>query len=184
MDQHGLFYGGLSLQEELSLVRSWAADNLIESPRVLVVDIHSGLGSFGLDTLIIDHHEGSQEAARVSALFPGQKLHGPDPTRSLAYDTRGSLSSLLPPVLPETTVDYVVHEFGTFHAFRVLHALVQENYHHFSSGSAPDSQTKDNPATPLLKEAFLPSSPSWRQGALRSGLKIFETAAASINRVD
>lgn len=180
VDQHGLFYGGRTLQQELSLVRSWAATHLTDSSRVLVVDIHSGLGPFGQDTLIIDHYEGSQEARRIAALFPGYSIHGPDPRRSLAYNTRGSLSGLLPSILPHTTVDYVVHEFGTFHAFRVLHALVQENYYHFSSQSAPNLKIRHNIATPLLKEAFLPSSNPWRANALLKGLHIFNTATAHI----
>jgi hypothetical protein len=179
VDQNGLFYGGLNLQLELELVRQWARDNLADKERVLVVDLHSGLGSFGEDSLIVDHPDTSDNHRRIKKLFPNYKIHGPDPSRSLSYETRGSIGSLLPAILPNTTVDYVVHEFGTFHPFRVLHALVQENFHFFRSGCAIGEQNR-HPSSLLLKDAFCPVSTEWRENAISRGLALFEAAKEAL----
>jgi hypothetical protein len=181
VDERGLFFGGLELQQELQLLRSWALQNLSRSERVLVIDIHSGLGAFTQDTLITDSHDNSKETARIRRIFPDRKLHGPDPMRSIAYETRGALSSLLPTVLVNSQVDYVVHEFGTLHAFRVLHALVQENYHHFRSPSTGFG-TEHHPSKTALKEAFCPSSPSWLNNTVLRALTVYGAAKLGLAR--
>jgi hypothetical protein len=181
VDQQGLFFGGLSLQQELSLMRSWALEHLVACKRILIVDVHSGLGTFCQDALLVDSHEHCENSSRISKLFPGHTIHGPDPERSLSYETRGSIGALLPSVLPNATIDYVVHEFGTLHSFRVLHALVTENYHYFKSKQGEDS-TRSRFSSALLKEAFCPSSPLWRRHAIRRGLDIFRVATNSLSR--
>jgi hypothetical protein len=183
IDSEGLFFGGATLQPELELVRSWAKEHLSHSPRILVVDLHSGLGSFCQDTLIVDSSEGSPETSRIKELFPQEKIHGPDPTQSLSYETRGSLSSLLTPALPEATIDYVVHEFGTLHPFRVLHALVQENYHHHHSNRDGEVNQRGHIGKRLLKAAFCPESEIWRRNAIRRGVEIFQAAAWGVGRI-
>lgn len=180
IDSNGLFFGGATLQQELQVVRSWAAEHLKESPRILTVDLHSGLGSFCQDTLIVDHPEGSPEARRIAEIFYDEKIHGPDPKRSLSYETRGSLSSLLTPALPSATIDHVVHEFGTLHPFRVLHALVQENYQHHYPNEGDIVNKQGHIGKRLLKEAFCPSSESWRKHAIRRGVEIFQAARRGI----
>lgn len=179
LDQHGLFYGGTALQPELQLVRSWAADHLANSQRILVVDLHSGLGSFAHDTLIVDSHVHTNEYARIAHMFPEYPVHGPDPRRSIAYTTRGALSNLLPPVLPHATVDYVVHEFGTLHSFQVLYALVHEN-HFFFSRKEPLKNRASAPGAALLYEAFCPSSTEWRERVVHRGLKLFLAAEMAL----
>ncbi len=181
VDEYGLFYGGSSLQQELELVRTWAIDNLAHSERVLMVDLHSGLGSFGEDSLLVDYPETSEDYKRIEQLFPEYEIQGPDPARSLSYETRGSIGSLLTAILPTARVDYVVHEFGTFHPFRVLHALVQENFHFFRSGCAIGEKNR-HPSSLLLKDAFCPTSTTWRENAVQRGLALFEAAKQAIQR--
>lgn len=180
IDQHGLFFGGLSLQQELHLLRSWAEQHLTGSTRVLVVDIHSGLGAFCQDFLIVDSHEHSASRSRIAKLFPNSTIHGPDPAHSLSYETRGSIGALFPSILPDATIDYVVHEFGTLHSFRVLYALVQENFHHFMDQQGAVSRDRER-GSALLKEAFCPPSLAWRSYAVRRGLDVFRLATTSLS---
>ncbi len=179
VDEQGLFYGGLSLQKELQLVRTWAAEHLAHSEHILVVDLHSGLGSFGQDSLIVDYPDHSDQYKRIQSLFPQHRIHGPDPSHSLSYETRGSIGALLPAILPHTIIDHVVHEFGTFHPFRVLHALVQENFHFFRSGRAIGADSRHTSSL-LLKDVFCPTSNEWRSAAVRRGMVIFEAAKRAL----
>lgn len=179
VDERGLFYGGLRLQHELELVRGWAVTHLANAERVLVIDLHSGLGTFGQDSLIVDYPDNSDQHRRIARLFPEYSIQGPDPSRSLSYETRGSIGALLPAVLPNTQVDYVVHEFGTLHPFRMLHALVQENFHFFLSGCAVGEQNR-HPSSLLLKDAFCPASTEWRDNAVSRGLALCESAKEAL----
>lgn len=179
VDDRGLFYGGLALQQELQTVRGWAAENLAHAERILVVDLHSGLGSFGQDSVLVDYPEDSEHYNRMARLFPEYSIQGPDPKRSLSYETRGSIGSLLTSILPTTKVDYLVHEFGTFHPFRVLHALVQENFHFFRSGCAIGDENR-HPSSLLLKNTFCPDSTNWRDNAVKRGLALFQAAKQAL----
>lgn len=179
VDQNGLFYGGQTLQEELQIVRTWAKEHFAHSERILIVDLHSGLGPFAQDTLLVDSHAHTEEYSRIISIFPEHTVHGPDPRKSIAYTTRGALSNLLPPVLPHTTIDYVVHEFGTLHAFKVLYALVHENYLFSRANTSSEVRHRQSGAT-LLYDAFCPPSPVWRESIVHRGLRLFSAAEVSL----
>ena len=179
IDKNGLFYGGEALQQELQIVRVWAKEHLAHSERILVVDLHSGLGPFAQDTLLVDSHTHTEQHARINTIFPEHTIHGPDPRKSFAYTTRGTLSNLLPPMLPHSTIDYVVHEFGTLHAFKVLYALVHENFLFFRPNAASETRGM-RPGATLLYEAFCPPSVAWRENVIHGGLKLFSAAEVAL----
>jgi len=50
----GLFYGGDKLQQGLSLYKHWLTTNLSDIENVLAIDVHTGLGKWGFDSLFVD----------------------------------------------------------------------------------------------------------------------------------
>lgn len=179
LDQNGLFFGGHKVQPELELFGEWAKAHLSHSERIIAIDIHSGLGRFGDYTLLIDHHIGSEEHSRVVEIFGAEKVHGPDPRLGISYKTSGSAGELLPCLLPQTKVDHLVHEFGTLHPFKVLHALVQENFY-YHSNLVTKTGGIERPGARLLKDTFCPPSDLWRRNAVSNGLLIFDTAVTHL----
>lgn len=74
-------------------------------------------------------------------------------------------------------IDYVVQEFGTYHALQVLHALVAENVEHHQGRSGPTSRVGQK-----LKAAFCPDSSRWREQVVRKGQALFAEALCSLAR--
>jgi hypothetical protein len=177
LDANGLFFGGYKVQPELELFGNWAKENLSKSKWIIAIDIHSGLGRFGDYTLLVDHQIGSSEHSRIIDIFGSEKVHGPDPRLGISYKTSGSAGNLLPHLLPQTRVDQVVHEFGTLHPFKVLHALVQENFY-YHSNLVTKTGGIGRPGARILKDTFCPNSDLWRRNAVSNGFLIFDTASS------
>lgn len=173
----GIFFGGAELQQELLVVRRWLSETLPATEHLIVIDVHTGLGSFAQETLLIEYPSGSEEHRRIVELFGAQRVHAPAAAGSINYSATGALCHLFPSCFPGIRVDYVLQEFGTYHALQVLHALVAENveYHHGRTG--PSSRIGQK-----LKEVFCPNSLRWREQVVEKGQALFEAAVCSLAR--
>jgi hypothetical protein len=82
----GLFFGGKNLQQELSLYRSFLHRNFESANRVFAVDVHTGLGKYAEDTLLV-------EADGLNAMKErlGDRVRPLNPDRGPAYRVRGGL---------------------------------------------------------------------------------------------
>jgi hypothetical protein len=166
----GLFYGGAELQPGPRLFINWLRERLDMAERVFTIDMHTGLGPHGEETLILEPGVGT---ASVSALQTALRrpLRGGSAAPA-AYTVRGSLGSAVPRLLPEARVEFVLQEIGTWSTLRVISALREENrWHHFGEG------TVDHAAKRRLLEALCPASPAWREAAAALGADLVYRAA-------
>jgi hypothetical protein len=155
----GLFFGGHRLEEGAAIFRDWVVRNLSTAKRVAAIDVHTGLGRPGEDTLIVVDRRGASLKAGGN----------------VAYPVRGSLRGMLEESLPHAAVDFVFQEFGTYGPLRVLHALREENrWHHYGNGGL------DHPAKKALKLAFCPEKESWQDSVLERGRSLFVRTAQAL----
>ena len=158
----GLFFGGKKLEQGARLYLDWVRKHLSVSERILALDVHTGLGESGEDTLLVDE----SVYGRSRDLF-GERVAPFDPDRGVAYKVRGGLHLMFPRVLPESQVDFVGQEFGTYGPIQVLHALREENrWHHHGGGGI------DHPAKRRLKDTFFRNEESWRAKVLIRGQEL------------
>src|SRR5262245_37135151 len=163
---NGLFFGGKQLQEGLQIYQNYLAARLAMVQRVVAVDVHTGLGKSGQETLLVD----PAQLGRMQKLF-GNRAAPLDPERSIAYRVRGGLHEMLSRVFSKTRFDFLGQEFGTRGPLSVLHALREENrWHHYGSGDI------HHPSKQTLKDAFCPRSQSWRQVVLARGKEVLDRA--------
>jgi hypothetical protein len=172
VDPEGIFFGGGEVQQEIAIFGEWIQNNIRATDHVVTIDIHSGLGGFCEDSLLIDDPDGSESHKRVVSIFNNEKIYAPDSSNSLTYVTRGSLSYLIPKIHPNIRVDQVVHEFGTVSPLKVIYSLVEENYLYFKD---PSRRFKGK-----LVNVFCPTSQKWRENGVRRGVAVFEKAVSSI----
>ena len=160
----GMFFGGSALEEGPRLFRRYVEEQLRDVERLVVVDVHTGLGPFGVDTLLVNAaDEGDPRFTEMRETF-GDRVSSMAPDRGPAYRVRGSSDRLFPDVLPRAAVYAVAQEFGTYHAVRVVKALRAENrWHHHGTGGI------DHPTKRRLRETFAPASESWRAAVLARG---------------
>ncbi len=173
VDSNGLFFGGMELQSELLALKEWLCAELSDTKRVISLDIHTGLGAFGEDALLLDVTAESEEFGRVVAHFGQERVQGCDPRTSISYVTTGTLADLIQACFPSATVDRVVQEFGTSSPFKVLHALREENNHFFASERNFFGKRAVN-----LTKVFVPESLSWRERVIARGLAVYQQALA------
>jgi hypothetical protein len=166
----GLFYGGARLQEGPRLWTEWIRAHLGEVERLVCIDIHSGLGEFGEDTLLVEAEIGSAHFDRLRDTF-GERITPWNPNDGVAYAIRGGYPSWLPAQLPNARVDFITQEFGTTIPLRTLYAMREENRLHHWGEPTPAHDVKQR-----FRESFCPSSPAWRNAVLRRGGELLSQA--------
>jgi Protein of unknown function (DUF2817) len=167
----GLFFGGKEMQESSRKYQVFLTERLALAESAVVVDVHTGIGKFGEDTLLVESKDQdrlrSRFGPRVTAIQPGE---GP------AYRIEGGLQSMIFTVFSKKRPIFIGQEFGTYSGMKVLHALREENrWHHFGAG------TMDHPAKRHIKEAFCPANESWRESVLNRGRQLVEDAIAHLS---
>jgi len=159
----GLFFGGKEIQEGGRAYRDYMASRLSNAQRVVVLDVHTGLGKTGQDTLLVD----PRQYERLHGFF-GKCIAPLDAQRSVAYPIRGGVHYMLSRVFAQANFDFIGQEFGTRPPLHMLYALREENrWHHCAPGSEADQRAKQ-----ALKEAFCPSARAWREAVLKRGEEV------------
>ncbi len=162
----GLFFGGKRLEQGPEKYQSFIAQRLASAEQLVAIDVHTGLGEYGEDTLLVE----SNDYDSVRQMF-GERVAPLSADESPAYATRGGLKSMYSFVSPEARTYALTQEFGTYGPIRVLHALREENrWHHYGQGTV-DHLTKQK-----LKKTFCPEDESWRLSVLMRGKEVLRQA--------
>ena len=162
----GLFFGGKKLEEGLEKYHAFLKQGLSPAQRVIGIDVHTGLGLFGRDLLIVE----KQDYRELRQIF-GNRVTLSEPRFGPAYRIRGGLQHLVRNALPATDLRFIMQEFGTHNPIKVLHTLREENrWHHFGSATVAH-HTKL-----ALKNVFCPESKRWRKRVLARGREVAEQA--------
>jgi hypothetical protein len=152
----GLFYGGAELEAGPRVLLPWIQGELAGRRRVVHVELHSGLGTYGGRALLLEGQPSPAQVARVRSAF-GEGVSTWDPTNPSAYGIRGGMTRELARRLPGVRYDALTCEFGTRSNLAILTALREENRLHHHGSPSPD-----HPAKRGILEAFSPSAPAWR----------------------
>jgi hypothetical protein len=165
----GLFFGGPALQQGPERYVAWLRHHLAGATYVLALDLHTGLGKHGTDTLVREPHSVTRDVDLAQAL----SRRFIDVTgASVAYKVRGALGTAMFDVLGQTRMDCVLQEIGTYPPVNVLHALREENrWHFFGDGSIV------HPAKQRMREALCPAAVEWRRRAVTLGVDLAQSAA-------
>ena len=162
----GLFFGGKRLEQGPLKCRAYIAEHLAAAEHVVAIDVHTGLGKYGEDTLLVE----AKDYETLRPIF-GERVKPLDPKHGPAFRIRGGYHLMIHRVLPQAKVYFASQEFGTYNPIKVLHALREENrWHHYGDGSV------DHSAKHKLKETFCPDDDSWRRSVLGRGKGLLEQA--------
>ncbi|MGQ0750582.1 MAG: DUF2817 domain-containing protein [Betaproteobacteria bacterium] len=168
----GLFFGGRKLEQGPRLYLDWLQQHLTRAQYVFALDVHTGLGRWGEDTLLLEAGAGATPPDQLSAALDHPLVDvTADP--GVAYEVRGGLGAGLARVFSAVPADFVLQELGTYSPLAVFHALREENRLHHYGVSKPD-----HPVKRRLMERLCPASPRWRARALSHGVRLAQRAAA------
>ena len=137
--------------------------------RVVWVDVHTGLGPFGMDTLASEKDMSPEE---MSKWFPtAYRRLTPDSKNVGALDGYELVKGMLPTLVYETTKKTalaITQEFGTLPGVLVARSLILENMiHQFG-----DDDGRRTLGRPWLQAAFYPQSSSWRSSIVQRGVAL------------
>ena len=169
VDPRGLFFGGTELEEEPRVLRHFVHERMRDVRHLIGLDVHTGLGPFGVDSLLASDAPATPAFTALRAAY-GDRVAAPGSGGHPAYTAKGTYDTIFREALPEATVHFVVQEFGTCDVLRTFRALRTENRrHHNGSGTVAPVESE-------LREIFSPPDPAWRAAVLSRGRTAIDQA--------
>jgi len=164
----GLFYSGTSASWSNTTLRSIADRYLSNANRVVVVDVHTGLGEFGQYEIILNDPVPSEVFQRATDIW-GEPVKS-TLSDSVSADVTGTLKRGISASLAGQ-VTAVSLEFGTLPSIQVFKALRAEGWlHHHGDVNHP----KAKPIKKCLLQAFCPNSVEWKAAVWIQGRDVVE----------
>ena len=166
----GLFYGGNAVTWSAGTVQDIARRYLSGASRVVFIDIHTGLGSYGTAEVIINVPYGSDSYLQARRCW-GQRLKNTAGRESVSVDVRGPLREEIPDLLSDAEVTAATLELGTYSTTEVFRALRAENwqYHNGSDDVFGQDQSRAR-----LLEVFYPPDDEWRRSVWNEASAVVE----------
>jgi len=160
----GLFFGGTGWQEEPRCVIAWLSQRLPDLRRAAAIDVHTGLGRFGRQLLLVDEHDADPRCQELRRQF-GPTVRGWG-SRHGYYQARGKFITALATTFEQVDWITVTQEFGTYSLLRVFAALRYENWQwHFQKEKRPFE---------TLRPIFVPDNPAWQLNLVAQGTTLLQ----------
>ena len=197
----GMGFGGFSRSQSVeTLIRLGRELKLDQAEKVVLIDVHTGLGPSGVDTLVYFGTENEQREAHMRRVFPlelaGDKVSTENSASSdqiiggikesskgagegsamAGYDlTVGTTDDYcrewMAPHLNEDNRICVTQEFGTVGVIKVGKALMDENYA-FHHGSEMEKSVYGK----RLRDCFFVHNTEWARKVAHRGVKVIMEA--------
>jgi hypothetical protein len=162
----GFSYGGVERQPSIEITTNFMQEHGFLKGEVIWIDVHTGLGKFGKDTLMLE--DTTETEASLQRMFPtAEHIVTPnvqDKKAMVGYGlTRGIVMSFLREQNPSGM--YLIQEFGTLPGILVGRSLILENMvHHYGTDKTMGRQ--------WLQSAFYPQSTEWRASIVTRGVAL------------
>ncbi len=112
VDDHGVFYGGLSPTWSNRTFRDILVRNAAHARHVGFIDLHTGLGPYGYGEIISNHYAGTSGLARIRDWF-GSEATSSDDGSSTSSAVMGDTNIGLEEALPKAAIGGITLEYGT-----------------------------------------------------------------------
>lgn len=156
------FYGGQEIQPELQFLHQFLQEELRTCAELWVLDVHTGLGTWGEDTLLVDEMDGAGSVEQMRSLFAERVVSEGD--AEVEYTVYGKLAQCVRSAVSQASIYYATQEFGTYSKLTVMTRSILENRNFTEKGPQVEGAIKEN-----FKECFFPSSTQWRSSVLELG---------------
>lgn len=159
----GIFYGGSQPVWGHRTLRDWVVRRLADASRVVLLDLHTGLGERGALELISWEVPGSEGYER-SVRWWGDKVASSETGDSVSAPLQGEWMPAVQRWLAPVEVTGACLEWGTIDAVQVLTALRADNWlHQHGDPTGPDAEL----VKAQMRVAFAPSDADWCDGVRR-----------------
>jgi hypothetical protein len=173
----GVQFGGQKSEESNRLLREFARRETRGAPRVVWLDIHTGLGPFGEVEMIMESPPDSPEV-RLATSWWGNCVRSMQSPDSVTSAVHGSIMDGLGEALPGCELIIAGAEFGTYDPVRVFQAMRADNWLH-QHGEVESEQGLA--IKKELLEVFRPNDPKWSARILEVGARLIEGAVRGLD---
>ena len=152
----GIFYGGDGPTWSNRWLRAWAPAELATCQRLVVIDLHTGLGPWGHGEFIV--HLGSADPGYRRAAEMWGDVKSPLVGDTVSSSLTGDWLDAFDHVLPNVEITSTALEFGTVDPITVLQALRADAW----LRAHGDPTGPDAPAVrAMVRAAFADDDPAW-----------------------
>ena len=174
----GVFYGGRqetwSNRTLLELLRTHAGN----VKQVAFIDLHTGLGPYGVGEIMNNHAAGEPAFKRVSQWF-GAEATSTDAGSSSSAPVSGDITLGVQRALPQAEITGVTLEYGTVPLKDVLDAVRADNWLHIH-GDLRARQARDIKAQ--VRSAFYPQADDWKGMVFERSVDVLRRALAGLSQ--
>jgi Protein of unknown function (DUF2817) len=158
IDEAGIFYGGRQATWSNRTLREILRREAAGACHVGFIDLHTGLGPYGIGEIMNNHLTSHSGFARVKDWF-GAEATSIEDGNSSSSPTVGDTSVALDETLPRAAVTGITLEYGTEPLRDMIDALRADNWLHVH-GRVDSPQGRAIKAR--LRQAFYPDQEGWR----------------------
>ena len=174
----GLFYGGTQREESIvHLERIVTAETFREVERLVVIDLHTGLGEDLLDERLERGAEDDPAYRDLVRWFGAPAVGSSQRSGSAVYEVSGGIVDLIERRYSRGRARVAVLEIGTVPLPLLLYRLYRENRATFYSASESSVLARERTA---LRDAFCPPSIVWRRRVLTHGENVMRQAVSAL----
>ena len=173
-------YGGDCLQPGPELLLNWLDKTLQSISQIWAIDIHTGLGPSGFDTLLVSAGIDTDKFDHLDKLFPGH-VESLDPNAGVGYKIVGDLHQGLIDRYDSINWTAVTQEFGTFKPIQVLQASRAENRWTQWGKYMTDLEARRHWSREQMLRTFNPKDEVWQQKIISRGRAVFRVARNDLN---
>lgn len=161
----GIFFGGNTETWSNRILQRIVERHLSAASRVILIDVHTGLGEFGAAEAITEIAPDTSRYAWMQSCWD-VRITNPQLGDAVSPPISGSLKRGFEKLLPSAEVMTVSLEFGTYTPSQVLWALRAENHIHHQSGL---DQRDVVARKEELKNMFYPEEVGWKREVWKKG---------------
>jgi hypothetical protein len=172
----GVYYGGRG--------ETWSNRTLAELLRahagqvrqVAFIDLHTGLGPYGVGEIMNNHVASEPAFARVNAWF-GSEATSTDDGSSSSVPVSGDITLGVQRGLPQAEVAGITLEYGTLPLRDMFDAIRADNWLH-AHGDLRARQARDIKAQ--IRAAFYPAADNWKTMVFERSVDVLRRALAGL----
>jgi len=174
-----LQFGGDKIQKGPELLLDWLEKNLKNIKKAFGIDLHTGLGPSGYDTILVPDDISSSDYQILQKLF-GDHVAALDPSKSVGYKITGDIHSGI--VKQFSSIEWlcITQEFGTYNPARVFKNLRAENRWTQNNNLNDEKLVLDHWSRKNLLNTFNPEDSVWQEKIINRGIEIFNIAQSYI----
>ena len=171
----GLHFGGHQLEQGPKVFINWLERKINNIKQCVWVDLHTGLGDPGEDSLLVDLNPSTEKYSDLKKQKFGDRILSLDPKAGIAYKIRGGMQKGIELLFPNISWTSITQEFGTLKGLDVISALRAENsWTHY--GNYNNDNVLDHWSKKLLIEAFRPNNQDWENRIIERGKTFFNNS--------